>query len=127
MFSITGGSGFVGSTLSARLAGHQMAFSILDRRDAPVFPERRVAYDICNIDDLRATLTGDTVIHLAAEQRDDVSPISRYQDVNVKRTENVAAVARETGINRIVLTSSVAVYGFAPTDTGEAGAINLFN
>jgi nucleoside-diphosphate-sugar epimerase len=36
-------------------------------------------------------------------------------------------VCEEKGINKIVFTSSVAVYGFAPASTGEDGAIDPFN
>ena len=36
-------------------------------------------------------------------------------------------VCEEKGINKIVFTSSVAVYGFAPSGTGEDGRINPFN
>ena len=127
MITITGGSGFIGSNLGTRLADRQVGFRILDQRESPVLPERRIACDICDIDQLRATLTGDRIIHLAAEHRDDVRPVSRYHDVNVTGTDNVARVAREKGINTIVFTSTVAVYGFAPPDTGEDGAINPFN
>ena len=35
--------------------------------------------------------------------------------------------ARKIGASRIVFTSSVAVYGFAPPDTSEAGDISYFN
>jgi nucleoside-diphosphate-sugar epimerase len=36
-------------------------------------------------------------------------------------------VCEEKGINKIVFTSSVAVYGFAPSGTGEDGSIDPFN
>lgn len=127
MISITGGSGFIGSNLSKRLAQRQLHFTVLDRRDAPLFPEHRIECDICDIEALRRTLQGETIIHLAAEHRDDVRPVSRYRDVNVTGTDNVARVAREKDIERIVFTSTVAVYGFAPPETGEDGAINPFN
>ena len=35
--------------------------------------------------------------------------------------------ARQARINKIVFTSSVAIYGFAPADTGEEGEPNYFN
>ena len=127
MIAITGGSGFIGSTLCTRLAQRQTGFRILDTRPSPLFPERATACDICDADALRTHLAAETVIHLAAEHRDDVRPRQRYHAVNVGGTETLTAVAREKGIDRIVFTSTVAVYGFAPPGTAEDGAIAPFN
>jgi GlcNAc-P-P-Und epimerase len=69
----------------------------------------------------------DTIFHLAAAHRDDVRPLSRYQEVNVDGAANICALAESVGANRIVFTSSVAVYGFAPPDTGIDGTIAPFN
>jgi len=67
------------------------------------------------------------LINLAAEHRDDVRPVSRYDEVNVQGARNICEVAEEKGITRIVFTSSVACYGFALAGTDEDGAINPFN
>ncbi len=69
----------------------------------------------------------DVVINLAAEHRDDVTPKSLYDEVNVQGSENVCAACTELGIHRLIFTSSVAVYGFAPVGTDETGEINYFN
>ena len=69
----------------------------------------------------------DAVVNLAAEHRDDVTPKSLYDDVNVRGSRNVCAACSWLGIRRIVFTSSVAVYGFAPAGTDEGGEINYFN
>ena len=63
----------------------------------------------------------------AAVHRDDVRPITRYYDVNVQGAINLCNGARASGVRTIIFTSSVAVYGFAPADTGEDGAPNYFN
>ena len=68
-----------------------------------------------------------TIINLAAVHRDDVSPLSRYDDVNVQGAKNICEVASKHGINQIIFTSSVAIYGFATADTDESGAPNYFN
>jgi nucleoside-diphosphate-sugar epimerase len=69
----------------------------------------------------------DALINLAAEHRDDVRPLSLYDEVNVDGARNLCELARAKGINKIVFTSSVAVYGFAPLGTSESGAIAPFN
>ncbi len=69
----------------------------------------------------------DVVINLAAEHRDDVTPKSLYDDVNVQGSENVCKTCTELGIHKLIFTSSVAVYGFAPIGTDETGEINYFN
>jgi nucleoside-diphosphate-sugar epimerase len=45
----------------------------------------------------------------------------------VDGAENVALVCQEKGIDKIIFTSTVAVYGFAEPGTDENGAINPFN
>ncbi len=75
----------------------------------------------------RTLKSGDVIISLAAEHRDDVTPKSLYYDVNVTGAENVCKVAEEKRINKIIFTSSVAVYGFALIGTDETGALNPFN
>lgn len=69
----------------------------------------------------------DVVINLAAEHRDDVTPRSLYDDVNVLGSRNVCEACSRLGIRRIVFASSVAVYGFAPPGTDEGGNIGYFN
>lgn len=127
MICITGGSGFIGSDLCHRFRQANQEFQILDRRNSRLFPDEFIECDICDLTRLRETLYGNTIIHLAAEHRDDVRPLSRYHDVNVTGTKNVAQVAIEKGINRIVFTSTVAVYGLAAPDTSEEGDIQPFN
>jgi len=128
MISIIGGSGFIGSRLCNRLSEDKISFQILDKNLSPFFPDKTHIMDIRNPETYRKFLKGsDVVINLAAEHRDDVTPKSLYDEVNVGGAARLAEICRELSINRIIFTSSVAVYGFAPAGTDESGEINYFN
>ena len=90
-------------------------------------PEKCKIADVRDAETLRNTITGDVVVNLAAVHRDDVRDKSEYHQTNVDGAENIALVCEEKGINKIVFTSTVAVYGFAEPGTDESGAINPFN
>ena len=128
MIKIIGGSGFIGTRLSKRLNKNNSEFSIVDKAMSKSFES------ICSIADVRDTESlskvlnsDDIIINLAAEHRDDITPKTLYDDVNVQGARNVCEVAQEKGISTIIFTSSVAVYGFAPLGTDESGEINYFN
>lgn len=126
--TIIGGSGFVGSRLTTRLLACGHTVKIADKRPSQVHPSIHVHCDIRDVPALERELVGsDIVINLAAEHRDDVSPKSLYDQVNVNGSRNLCQVCSKLGITRIVFTSSVAVYGFAPAGTDESGEINYFN
>jgi nucleoside-diphosphate-sugar epimerase len=125
--SVIGGSGFVGTNLCREFSLRQQDFEIIDLKESREFPEKSKIADVREIESLRATITGDVVINLAAVHRDDIRDPAEYQRTNVDGAENVALVCSEKGINKIVFTSSVAVYGFATPGTGETGDINPFN
>jgi nucleoside-diphosphate-sugar epimerase len=124
---IFGGSGFIGSRLACRFANSGKIFEIVDKSPSFFFPDRVVTADV------RESLTPffswapDAFVNLAAEHRDDVQPLSLYDEVNVDGARNVCDLARAKGVYKIIFTSSVAVYGFAPLGTGESGAIAPFN
>jgi nucleoside-diphosphate-sugar epimerase len=122
------GSGFAGTCLVARLLAAGHAVTIADKNDSVKYPQLRVYADVREPDSLEVALAGsDVVVNLAAEHRDDVTPKLLYDDVNVMGAENVCGVCTKLGIKKIIFTSSVAVYGFAPIGTDETGKINCFN
>jgi nucleoside-diphosphate-sugar epimerase len=126
--TLIGGSGFVGTRLVTRLLAARHTVTIADKNDSKKYPHLRVYADVRDSNTLREALVGsDVAINLAAEHRDDVVPKSLYDEVNVTGAENVCNVCIKCGINRIIFTSSVAVYGFAPLGTDETGKINYFN
>ena len=51
-------------------------------------------------------------MNLAAVHRGDISDKSEYKRTNVDGMKNLITVCTEKGIDKIVFTSSVAVYGF---------------
>lgn len=129
-YGIIGGSGFIGTSLARRLAAAGQAFRILDIRPSRSFPDHATRVDIRDLPALTAAVAAsgaDCLIHLAAVHRDDIRPLSLYDEVNVAGTRNVCAAATAAGISRIVFASSVAVYGFAPEGTDETGPIAPFN
>lgn len=125
---ITGGSGFIGARLSALLAARGHDVLIYDK--AP--PERdtvpSIIGDVRNLDALTAAMKGaDVVYNLAAEHRDDVRPLSLYQDVNVGGARNVVTAAQRNDVDTIVFTSSVAVYGDSDRPLDEDAPHNFIN
>jgi nucleoside-diphosphate-sugar epimerase len=125
--TVIGGSGFVGTNLCKQLASKQQDFEIIDLKMSNQFPEKCKIGDVRDIDTLRQTVSGDVVVNLAAVHRDDVRDKSEYQRTNVDGAENVAQVCEEKGVEKIVFTSTVAVYGFAEPGTDESGEISPFN
>jgi len=127
--TVIGGSGFIGTRFTQHLLqAEQLDVAIIDKAPSARFPERVRLADIRDLEALvAATPHAAPIVHLAAEHRDDVTPRSLYDDVNVQGTRHVCEAARRRDVRTIVFTSSVAVYGFAPLGTGEDGAIAPFN
>ena len=125
--SIIGGSGFVGSNLAKLFIKNNINFQILDIVKSKHFQEKYIQGDIRNNNELKQIADSDILIHLAAVHRDDVKPLSLYDEINVEGSRNICKLAEENGINKIIFTSSVAVYGFAKPNTNENGEINYFN
>ncbi|MDG1818275.1 MAG: NAD(P)-dependent oxidoreductase [Porticoccaceae bacterium] len=124
---IIGGAGFVGTRLSKRMSRAGKDFGIFDAQLSKAFGSKTIIGDVCKSVDYEALPKSDVLINLAAVHRDDVRPLSRYDEVNVGGAEASCNFARQAGINKIVFTSSVAIYGFAPPETGEEGEPNYFN
>ena len=125
--SLIGGSGFIGTNLCRLLADRQIPFEIIDLVPSLQFPDKVKIADIRDKKSLTDTITGQIVVNLAAIHTDDVSGLNAYFDTNVTGAKNLADVCNDKGINKIIFTSSVAVYGFAKLGTDETGAINPFN
>ena len=127
--NIIGGSGFIGSRLVSRLTRTEIYRpKIIDKSPSKDFPELTALADVRSLDKLRTSISEQSVIiNLAAEHRDDVRPLSLYDEVNVVGAINICTVAREKGVQTIIFSSTVAVYGFAPIGADETAKIAPFN
>lgn len=126
--AIIGGSGFVGSRLIDLLKSNHELKNI-DKQHSPFFDEITTIANVLDVEELKKQLDGgfEAVVLLAAEHRDDVSPVQKYYDVNVQGAKNVLEAMDANGIKRIVFTSSVAVYGLNKKNPDENHAADPFN
>lgn len=123
---IIGGAGFIGSKLASLLIQKEKNFLIGDiatKNDV----KNLLELDLESSKSLDQIAGSSVIINLAAIHRDDIRPLSRYDDINVQGSINVCEAARRHGINKIIFTSSVAIYGFAQANTDEHGEPNYFN
>ena len=125
MITIIGGSGFVGSFLIKELKNYKVGN--FDKNPSPFFDNITVNGDIRNLDEIKIPKFTETVVLLAAEHRDDVSPISLYYDVNVQGTKNVLKAMDDANVKSIIFTSSVAIYGLNKSNPDENHLEDPFN
>lgn len=126
--TLLGGSGFVGTRLIDLLKQGDFEILNIDKQQSYFFPEVTTIGDVRDKEKLTELLKGtELVVLLAAEHRDDVSPVSLYYDVNVGGMQNTLAAMEANGIKRIVFTSSVAVYGLNKKNPDEKHAKAPFN
>ena len=126
MIITIGGSGFVGSFLIKELISNRRVQN-LDKNQSPFFPEKTKIGNILNKKDLNLDSDIKSVVLLAAEHRDDVSPTSLYYDVNVLGTKNVLESMDKAGIKNLIFTSSVAIYGMNKVNPNEDHIQDPFN
>jgi UDP-glucose 4-epimerase len=120
--AVTGGAGFIGSHVVDRLirTGHEVVVIDLDGRWRNPAAQY-LAADLFDEPALTAAVTGcQAVFHLAGAS--DVNkvaadPVGAVR-LNVEGTARVLQAARDTGVERVLLASTVWVYG-ATTGTGE--------
>lgn len=115
---VTGGAGFIGSTLVDRLLadGHEVA--VVDdlssgRVRNPGAPLHEIDVRDPALADLAERWRPEVVCHLAAQisvRRSVADPVTDAR-TNVEGTVNVLEAARRAGARKIVYASSVAVYG----------------
>jgi len=114
---VTGANGFVGSAVVRCLlaASHEvrgLVRSGSDRRNLETLPVEIAEGDLRDSASLKQAVTGcDNLFHVAADYRLWIPDPHIMYDINVKGTEALILAAAETGMKRIIYTSSVATLG----------------
>ena len=125
MILVTGASGFVGSAVLRKLAGRGEATRALvrpssDRRNVEGLDTELVEGDLMEPGTLRKALSGCRgLFHVAADYRLWTREPQRMFSANVDGTRAIMLAALETGVERIVYTSSVATLGIVPGGDGD--------
>ena len=128
--AMIGASGFVGTRLIDLLNEEPQRYECknIDLLPSHFFNDITVIGDVREQDQMDRELKGmDVVILLAAQHRDDVSPISLYYDTNVGGMKVTLQAMEKNGIKRIVFFSSVAVYGLNKNNPDETHPADPFN
>jgi nucleoside-diphosphate-sugar epimerase len=124
-FLVTGGAGFIGSTLTRAIVERGGEVRVLDsfltgsEENLADLPDVEVVRgDIRDLDVLRMAMKGvERVLHQAAVPsvpRSVRDPLLSHE-ANVTGTLNVLIAARDAGVPRVVCASSSSVYGDDPT------------
>lgn len=134
MWLVTGGAGFIGSHLVARLVRDGRHVRVIDnfasgssRNLDPLSGQIEIIHgDIRDAPTVQRAMAGvSTVLHHAAQPSVPLSvadPATTY-DVNVGGTLNLLTAARDAGARRFVFASTSAVYGDDPTSPKSEGLL----
>ena len=120
---ITGATGFVGAHVARKYASEGASLRLLTRQSSRLdalagLDAETVVGDLREPEKLRTALSGcDTVVHVAADYRLWVRDPEQMYAANVDGTRELLRLARETGVQRVVYTSSVATMGFKSDGT----------
>ena len=101
--SIIGGAEFVGTGLSNYLTKNDIKHRIYD---IDIKSDKHVFAGVNDPKSLDVLSISDTLINLAALHRDNIKPLSKYDEVNVDGANNICDCARKFNINKIIFTSS---------------------
>lgn len=120
---VTGGAGFIGSSLVGKLLEKGFQVTIFDNFSnnsieniQPLLEKeaKLVRGDIINFDSLQKSLNGyESVVHLAAkiDVKESVIKPKLYHKVNVVGTKNILDTCIKNRIKNVIAASSAAVFG----------------
>jgi nucleoside-diphosphate-sugar epimerase len=109
---VTGASGFIGRRLVARLAADRQRVRALVLPDERVeLPAEIVRGDVTHPESLAGAVRGARVVYHLAAVVGDWGPERLFQAVNVEGTRALLEAAARAGVERVVLVSSLVVYG----------------
>lgn len=128
---VSGGTGFTGAALTARLLDEGHSVNILDNKPglrADELRERGASITIGSVTDRKlieeSACDAEIYFHLAAAFRELNVPRSYYHEVNVGGTQNVLEVAWENGAEKFIYCSTCGVHGnIANPPAGESSPI----
>ena len=115
---VTGATGFVGSHVARWLADQGAELRLLVRPTSLTanlegITGERVSGDLREPESLRNAMAGcEAVFHVAADYRLWTRDPQEMYRSNVEGTRNIIALAQQTGVRRVIYTSSVATMGF---------------
>ncbi|NDJ76178.1 MAG: NAD-dependent epimerase/dehydratase family protein [Chloroflexi bacterium] len=118
MALVTGGTGFIGSHVARALVAHGYPTRLLRRATSRLDAVQdidceHVVGDVLDYESLLAAMQGvDWVFHVAAVSDYWRSNPARIYEVNVDGTQHVLRAAEESGVQRVVFTSSAAAMGY---------------
>lgn len=128
---ITGASGFIGARLAERLVSENHNVSVMLRSDVrPNFYgiERVSAIrgDIFDKTALKLGMQGcDWVFHLAAFTKPWSKDPSLSSQINITGTENVLDIALETGVKKVIITSTAGTMGYSKNGKPVGESTNI--
>jgi dihydroflavonol-4-reductase len=130
---ITGATGFVGSHVAQLLSAQGAELRLLVRSTSRTeniadLTAERVTGDLRDPDSLKKAMQGcEFVFHVAADYRLWVRDPEQMYRCNVEGTRAMIRAARESGVRRVIYTSSVATMGFTSTGhiADENSAVRL--
>jgi len=130
---VTGATGFLGTHVARQLLAKGVELRLLVRTTSRTeniddLAAERVVGDLRDLESLKKGMAGcEFVFHVAADYRLWTRNGRELYDSNVEGTRNILRAARETGVRRVVYTSSVATMGFGNNGrtTDESTSVSL--